>query len=388
MNPHPVLSCLLAIAGLLAPMATVAEAAEAQPAAAPAALREAFADDFLLGVAVGASVVSGKDPRAASLTARHFSALTAENAMKWANLQPQPGKFHFPEADAFAAFAEKHRMALIGHTLVWHQQTPAWVFQNADGQPASRDQVIARLRTHIHTVVGRYKGRVKGWDVVNEALSDQGDDPLRDTPWRRIIGDDFIELAFRFAREADPAAELYYNDYGLENPRKRANAVALLKRLRERGVPITGVGTQSHFHLDSPDIAEVEKTITTFASLGFKVMITELDVDVLPRATRGAEADLSRRENSRAGMDPYRDGLSEEIQKRLADRYEDLFRVYLRHRQDIDRVTFWGLHDGNSWLNHFPIRDRVNHPLLFDRNQQPKPAYFKVLVLGQATTGK
>ena len=228
-------------------------------------------------------------------------------------------------------------------------------------------------------MVGRYKGRVKGWDVVNEALADGGPAPMRDSPWRRILGDDFLDHAFRFAREADPAAELYYNDYGLENPRKRDNAVAMLKGMLARGVPVTGVGTQSHFQLEGPPIEEVEKTIRAFAGLGLKVMITELDVDVLPARGPAGNADITRREQADAARDPFRDGLPEAVQQKLARRYAELFAVYLRHRQSINRVTFWGLDDGRSWLNNFPVRGRVNHPLLFDRGLEPKAAYFDVL---------
>lgn len=355
---------------------------------APRRLREAFADDFPIGVALGAEAVTGRDSRAAALAAAEFSSLTAENAMKWSSLQPQEGKFHFAEADAFTAFAARHRMDCIGHTLVWHHQTPDWVFEGETGKVAGREQLVARMRDHIHAVVGRYKGKVKGWDVVNEALSDGGDDPWRDSPWRRIIGDDFIELAFRFAREADPAAELYYNDYGLENPRKRANAIAMIRKLQARGVPITGIGTQSHFQLDGPPLVEVEKTIVELAALDLKVMVTELDVDVLPSARPAGNADLSRRAAGGAGLDPYREGLPEAARARLAERYRELFRIYLHHRASIARVTFWGLHDGQSWLNSFPVRGRVNHPLLFNRDLQPKQAYFEVLALGQSTTSE
>ncbi|MCF7674337.1 MAG: endo-1,4-beta-xylanase [Akkermansiaceae bacterium] len=270
-------------------------------------------------------------------------------------------------------------MKLIGHCLVWHSQTPAWVFQGDNGQPATREQLLKRMRDHIHTVVGRYKGKVMGWDVVNEALADGGSDILRDSPWRRIIGDDFIDQAFRFAREADPKAELYYNDYGLENERKRSNCVKLLKGLKERGVPITGVGTQSHFHLNSPPLAEVEKTIVDFAALKLKVMVTELDVDVLPSRGNPGNADINRREQGGDRSNPYTSGLPDDMQEKLAKRYADLFAIYLRHRNSVTRVTFWGLDDGHSWLNGFPVRGRTNYPLLFDRNLKPKPAFTAVM---------
>ena len=276
-------------------------------------------------------------------------------------------------------------MAVVGHTLVWHSQTPGWVFEGEGGKPATREQLLKRMHDHIHGVVGRYKGKAKGWDVVNEALSDGGPDILRDSPWRRIIGDDFLDYAFRYANEADPKAELYYNDYGLENERKRANAVKLLKGMLERKVPITGVGTQSHFQLNHPSTDEIEKTIKDFSALGLKVMITELDVDVLPARGAAGNADINRREQGDSTTNPYTAGLPDDMQEKLAKRYADIFGVYLRNRKSINRVTFWGLDDGQSWLNGFPIRGRTNHALLFDRDLKPKPAFFAVLKEAKAS---
>lgn len=355
------------------------------PATSPGTLRDAFADDFLIGVALSTRQVNGRDAVSSEFTARHFSSVTAENEMKWQSLHPWPGVFNFRGADAYADYAARHKMKLIGHALVWHSQTPRWVFEGDAGKPATRDQLLARMREHIQAIAGRYKGKVKGWDVVNEALSDGGPDPLRDSPWKEIIGPDFIDHAFRFAKEADPTAELYYNDYGLEDPRKRANCVKLLRGLLDRGVPIDGVGTQSHFRIDDPSNEQVEQTIKDFAALGLKVMITELDVDVLPSRGPAGIADISRRENAEASLNPYTGELPAEIQQKLTQRYADLFAIYLRHRKSITRVTFWGLYDGHTWLNHFPIRGRTNHPLLFDRNLKPKPAFFEVLKLAKAT---
>ena len=356
--------------------------------AGEATLKSAFADDFLIGVALNRRQVDGRDPAAGALAAKHFSALTAENDMKWPFVHPAPGRYDFATADAYVDFAEKHGMAMIGHTLVWHSQNPPWLFKEEDGRSASREVMLARMRDHIHTVVGRYKGRIKGWDVVNEALADGGDEMLRDSPWRRIIGDDYLDHAFRFAREADPAAELYYNDYGLENGRKREKCVAMLRGMIARGVPVDGVGTQSHFHLNHPSVAEVEKTITAFASLGLKVMVTELDVDVLPSRGHSGIADVNRREEASPELNPYADGLPAGIQEKLARRYSELFDVYVKHRASITRVTFWGLDDGHSWLNHFPIRGRTNHPLLFDRGLKPKPAFGAVVAKGGKPRGQ
>jgi endo-1,4-beta-xylanase len=343
-------------------------------------LRSAYKDHFLIGAALNHSQDSGRNARAAEIAARQFSSVTAENDMKWQSLHPERDRYRFENADAYVKFAEKHDMKVIGHTLVWHSQTPGWVFKGGGGRDATRDELLAVMKEHIMTVAGRYKDRIHGWDVVNEALSDGGPDLLRDSPWRRIIGDDFLDHAFRFAREAAPGAELYYNDYGLENPRKRANCVKLVKGMLQRGVPIDGIGTQSHFHLDHPSLEDIEKTITDFAALGLKVMVTELDMDVLPSRGRGG-ADISRREQADPKLNPFTDGLPADMQERLAQRYADTLRIYLRHSKSITRVTFWGLDDGSSWLNGFPIRGRTNHPLLIDRDLKPKPAFFAVLKL-------
>lgn len=346
-------------------------------------LRSVFKDHFLIGAALNTSMVNGRNAKAGEIAARQFTSLTAENDMKWQSLHPAPGRYQFDSADAYANFGKMHGMAVIGHTLVWHSQTPDWVFKGKDGGPAMREELLGRTRDHIHTVVGRYKGQIKGWDVVNEAISDSDAEVLRDSPWRRILGDDFLDHAYRFAHEADPDAELYYNDYGLENRRKRDRAIQMLKGLIGRGVPITAVGLQGHYSLKWPVIDELEQAIKDFSALGLKVMITELDVDVLPSRGAVGVADVSRREAVDPALNPYVDGLPDDVGQQLAKRYATLFEVFLRHQKDIRRVTFWGLEDGQSWLNHFPIHGRTNYPLLFNRDLLPKPAFFEVLKIGQ-----
>jgi endo-1,4-beta-xylanase len=283
-------------------------------------------------------------------------------------------------------FGERNGMFVIGHTLVWHNQTPRWVFQDAAGQPVSRDTLVARMREHIQTVVGRYRGRVRGWDVVNEALNEDGS--LRRSPWLTIIGEDYLAMAFRFAHEADPAAELYYNDYSLENAAKRQGAVDLIRRLRAEGVPVTGVGLQDHVQMDWPTPAQLDSTIAAFAGLGVRVMITELDVDVLPRATQQRGADVALNVGARADLNPYTAGLPDSVQQALARRYADLFAVYLRHRDAVERVTFWGVTDGDSWKNNWPVRGRTNYPLLFDRDGRPKPAFDAVIREARRAAGR
>lgn len=365
----------------LALVPLLAKADPGTTAAGQASLRHAYADHFLIGVALNTRQVDGRDPNSARLAAQHFSSLTAENDMKWQSLNPEPDQYNFTAADAYLDFAEKHRMEVIGHTLVWHSQTPRWVFQDAEGQPASREVLLERMRKHIETVAGRYKGRIKGWDVVNEAIADGGADApvLRNSPWKRIIGDDFLDHAFRLAREADPHAELYYNDYGMFHREKRARTIQMLRGLLERGVPIDGVGMQGHYHLGSPPIEEIELAIQEFAALGLKVMITELDIDVLPSRGPVGNAEISRREDYADSINPYVNGFPDEMQQRLARRYGDIMALYVKYRENITRVTFWGLHDGQTWLNGFPVRGRTNHPLLFDRRLQPKPAFQAVL---------
>ena len=354
------------------------------PAAATRGLKDAFKEAFLVGTALAPQQFTERDTASVALITREFNAITPENALKWERVHPELDRYDFEPVDQFVAFGEKHGMFIVGHTLVWHSQTPRWVFQNAQGQPLTRDELLARMKEHITTVVGRYKGRVKGWDVVNEALNEDG--TLRQSPWFRIIGPDYIEKAFQFAREADPAAELYYNDYNLDYPAKRDGAVRLIQSLKERGIRIDGVGSQAHHKLTTPTVAQIDSSLRMLAATGVKVHITELDVDMLPQATRNATADVSVRAGPAPALDPYKTGLPDSLQQALAKRYEDVFRVYLQHRDVVDRITFWGVADHDSWLNGWPVRGRTNYPLLFDRQNQPKPAYDRVMALSRGST--
>ena len=348
-------------------------------------LKDAFAGRFRIGAAVNAGVWEGGQERVRATVERHFDSITADNEMKPMFLQPREGEFHFETADKFVAFGEKNKMKVIGHCLVWHMQTPNWFFRSEGGGPVTREKALERMRAHIFAVVGRYKGRVKGWDVVNEAFDDGG--RLRRTPWMRAIGPDFIEHAFRFAHAADPEAELYYNDYNMFAPGKRAAVIRLVRRLKAAGVRIDGVGMQSHVALRRPNLADYEASIVAFAAEGVKVMITELDVSVLPEA-RGLSAKVLRSKDFDEKFNPWKNGvLPDEMQQRLARRYEDLFRIYLRHADAIGRVTFWGVADGLSWLNVFPVRGRTDYPLLFDRSLKPKPCAAAVLRLAEAASG-
>lgn len=339
-------------------------------AEAPVTLKAAFKDRFLIGAALNPAQFCESNRVEAGIIKAQFNSITAENVMKWEPIHPLPGQYNFTLADKFVAFGMTNNQFIIGHTLIWHSQTPGWVFQDKQGKPASREVLLQRMRDHILTVVSRYKGKVKGWDVVNEAIDEDGS--LRNSPWRRIIGDDFIQKAFEFAREADPNAELYYNDYGLEEEQKRKGAIALVKKLKAAGVKVDAIGIQEHINLTWPTNSQLDATLTDFGRLGVKVMVTELDVDVLPAYDWNGNAEISFRLAADPAMNPYTNGLPVAVQEQLAQRYADVFSVYLKHSDNLKRVTFWGVTDGNSWLNDWPIPGRTSYPLLFDRSGRPK----------------
>lgn len=340
-------------------------------------LSKAFEGHFLIGTAINRYQVSGADPQALPFIAKQFNSVTAENEMKWERIHPRPGVYNFGAADSIVAFAEQNGMKVIGHVLLWHSQTPRWVFQDSLGNQLTRDALLERLRDHIHTVVGHYKGHVLGWDVVNEAVDEDGS--LRKTKWLEIIGEDYIEKAFIYANEADPDAELYYNDYNNEEPAKLAGVIPIIKNLQAKGIRIDGVGIQGHWHLDSPDMAIVDRSIGEYGALGMKVMITEMEINVLPTPAWLYGAEISKTAEYRDSLNPYVAGLPDSVEKQLTDRYAELFRILMKHDDAVTRVTFWGVHDGYSWKNGWPIPGRTNYPLLFDRNYNPKPAYYAVI---------
>jgi endo-1,4-beta-xylanase len=340
-------------------------------------LKDAYEGCFMVGAALNTAEFTGQKEAEDAIVRAQFNTISPENVLKWESIHTQPDEYNFALADKYVEFGEQDHMFIIGHNLVWHSQIPKWVFEGKNGKPASRKVLLRRMRDHIRTVVGRYKGRINGWDVVNEALNDDG--TLRQSPWRKIIGDDYIEKAFRYAHEADPEAQLYYNDYSLENEAKRRGALELVRKLKAKRVPIAGVGLQDHVNLDWPSTDQIDTTIAEFGKLGVKVMITELDVDVLPNATR--TADVSYNVASDPKLNPYANGLPDDVQAKLAQRYADLFSTYANHCGLVTRVTFWGVTDRDSWKNNWPVRGRTNYPLLFDRDAQPKPAFDAVIRL-------
>ncbi|MBI5770095.1 MAG: endo-1,4-beta-xylanase [Verrucomicrobia bacterium] len=338
-------------------------------------LKDTYRGMFHLGAAIRPDQVNGRTPQAAELILREFDSISPENVLKVGPIHPRPGNddssYDFAPADQFVDFGVKHKLFTIGHTLCWHSQLPAWL----DQQQKSAEPTITKaeltqfLRDHIMKVVGRYKGRVHGWDVVNEALND-GAGGYRQTIFHRVIGQDYLVMAFKWAHEADPAAELYYNDYNLDaNDAKRTSCLELIKYLRANGAPITGVGMQGHYNLNTPSAAKVDETIKLFADLGLKVMITELDVRAVGAAPVTGAVGAGGGGGRGRGAPP---SLTAEQQQALAQRYADLFAVFVKHRAAITRVTFWGLRDTDSWR-------RASSPLIFDDHYQPKPAYHAVL---------
>ncbi|MBF9252581.1 endo-1,4-beta-xylanase [Pontibacter sp. 172403-2] len=338
---------------------------------AEVSLKKVFKDDFYIGAALNGRQVMGREPKATAIIAQQFNSISPENVLKWESIHPQPDKYNFAPADAYVAFGDKHDMFVVGHNLVWHSQTPDWVFEDAQGNAAGKEALQQRMADHINTVAGRYKGKIDGWDVVNEALNDDG--TLRESKWYKIIGEEYLADAYKLAHNADPNAELYYNDYNLWKPAKRDGAIRLVKDLQEKGLKVDGIGMQGHWGLESPSIKQIEESIVAFSKLG-KVMITELDIDVLPNPSHRSGADIDATFASDEKYNVYKNGLPDSVQQQLAQRYADIFALFHKHRDKISRVTFWGVTDADSWLNNWPMKGRTSYPLLFDRNYQPKPA--------------
>ena len=321
-------------------------------------LREVFANDFRIGAAVNPVTIESQK----QLLISHVNSLTAENHMKFEHLQPEEGRFTFDIADRIVDFARSHHMAVRGHTLVWHNQTPDWVFQDGQGHFISRDVLLERMKSHISAVVRRYKGKVYCWDVVNEAVADEGSEWLRSSKWRQIIGDDFIEQAFLCAHEADPDALLFYNDYNECFPKKREKIYTLVKSLRDKGIPIHGIGMQAHWSLTRPSLDEIRAAIERYASLDVVLHITELDVSMFE--FHDHRKDLAAPTN--------------EMIERQAERYEQIFTLFKEYRDVIESVTFWGMADDYTGLDYFPVQGRKNWPFLFDEQHEPKSAFWRV----------
>jgi endo-1,4-beta-xylanase len=397
-------------------------------AQSPATLKDAYKNHFHIGVAVNRTIVTGTAVRAdnvnrtldavkkdTAVVVEQFNQIVPENDLKWALVHPEPGPngYNFAPADAFVNFGLSNNMYLVGHTLVWHGQTPGWVFQGTNlptgltnasspapavatneagtnapgarrggggrgrggftGPRASREELLQRMRDHIHTVVGRYKGKIKVWDVVNEAISDGGTNVLREnSPWFQIIGPDFIAKAFEYAHEADPDAILRYNDYGLESPAKRRKLITLIKSLQEQNVPVHAIGSQAHVNVGTT-FETMDQSITEMKALGLPIHITELDVNSAQGGQRSTSADVSANASTTQG------GLVSEADRRQSEAYAGIFRAFLKHKDSVKVVTLWGINDAVSWRAQ-------GRPLLFDGDDQPKPSFHAVMAEARNAT--
>lgn len=369
---------LIAVSSATAAMIATAKLRAAEKAAAATGLKDAYRDDFLMGAALSVSIIKKQEPKLVALINKDFNSITPENCMKWGEVRNEDGSWKWSDADAFVEFGSKHKLHMVGHTLGWHSQIPDSVFKNKEGNYISKTELEKKQKEHITTIVERYKGKLAAWDVVNEAVGDDG--KMRDSHWYKIMGDDFLVNAFNLAHEVDPKSHLMYNDYNNDRPDKRAATLDMLNRLQKRGAPIHGLGMQAHIGLET-NMQDFEDSILAYSALGLKVSLTELDIDVLPSVWNLPVAEISTRFEYKPERDPYTKGLPKEIDEKLAKAYESLFKILIKHREKIDRVTLWGVSDDASWLNDFPIKGRTNYPLLFDRQQQPKAAYFRLLDL-------
>lgn len=345
-------------------------ACSAPKTASPIGLKDALGDKFLIGTAMNTAQIIGEDTVAVQLIKQHFNSIVAENVMKSEVVQPVEGEFDFSLADRFVDFGTKNNMHMVGHTLLWHSQAPDWFFVDSVGSTVSADVLRERIRKHIHTVVKRYKGKISGWDVVNEAIEDDGS--WRKSKFYEILGEEYVKLAFEFAHEADPDAELYYNDYSMAHQGRREGVVKMVKWLQEQGIRIDGIGMQGHMTMEFPDYDEFEKSIIAFSEAGMKVMITEMDITVLPSPGPNVGAEISLNYEYQQEINPYTEGMPDSVSTALHNRYAGFFRLFLKHSDKITRVTLWGVNDAQSWRNYWPVRGRTDYPLLFDRNYQPK----------------
>ena len=329
-------------------------------------LKDYFSKYFTMGVAVSPRSLKTNE---ASLILQQFGSITPENAMKMGPIHPKETEYFWNDADSIVAFAQKNHKKIRGHNLCWHNQAPKWIFTNAAGDTVSKEVLLQRLKDHITTVVTRYKGIIYAWDVVNEAISDKPDEYLRNSPWLRICGEEYIAKAFEYAHAADPDALLFYNDYNEINPVKREKICKLIKSLQNKGIPIHGIGLQGHWAINEPSEEELNKTLKRFAELGLKIQITELDISVYNKEHNARESKPE---------DTNTDFTAEKESKQI-EMYKRCFILFEKYRKVITGVTFWNISDRSSWLDNFPVRGRKDYPLLFDKNLQPKQAFWDVI---------
>ncbi|WDE98471.1 endo-1,4-beta-xylanase [Lentisphaera profundi] len=343
------------------------------------ALKDLFKDKFTIGSSFSPAYF--KDPILLEHIKKNFNGLTTENEFKWARINPKPGIYKFTNTDKVVQFAEDNNMEMVGHTLLWKHRNPAWRFKDNEGNTISKEALLQGIKKHIFKIVGRYKGRIKGWDVVNEVFNTDGS--FRETELYTIMGEEYIEKAFQWVKEADPDTEIYYNDYGLYNEKKLDATVALIERLKEKGIDVDAVGFQGHLMLGWPKLQGLENAITKLAATGVEVMVTELDVTPLPSGFGKdvRERHISEIMNHPVDLNPYLSGLPEDKDIALAKRYEEIFKIILKHHDKVKRITLWGPNDGVNWMNDWPIKGRTDHATLFDRQNQAKRAFWKIVDL-------
>ena len=333
-------------------------------------LKSALEGKFYIGAALNANQVRGIDTLGVSILEKHFNSIVAENCMKSQEIHPEEDRYNFDLPDQFVALGERNGMFIIGHTLIWHSQLSSWFCVDENGDNVSPEVLKERMKAHISTIVGRYKGRIHGWDVVNEAILEDGS--YRNSKFYEILGEEFIPLAFQYANEADPNAELYYNDYNEWVAGRRETIVQLIRTLKSRGIRIDGIGMQGHVGMENPSLAEYEAAILDYTKEGVNVMITEFDMSILPAARRDVGADISNTIEYQQEFNPYTTSVPNDVMDAWTNRMREYFQLFLTHSDKISRVTMWGISDGTSWKNNHPVRGRTDYPLLFDRAHQEK----------------
>lgn len=332
-------------------------------------LQEAYKDYFSIGVAINMGNIISTDH--ALQIKQMYNSITAENDMKPASTQPHEGIWTWSNADNIARFARQNNIPLRGHCLIWHSQTGDWMFRDDRGRLVKKEVLFERMRTHIHTIMNRYKGQIYAWDVVNEAITDDANaaHPYRESLYYQICGsDEFIRKAFEYAREADPNALLFYNDYNETNPAKRDRIYNMVKEMKAAGVPIDGIGMQGHYNVNSPKEDEFRAAIELYATVVDHIHVTELDV----RTNQGTGGQLQATGGGSSVLTP-------EADRAQVAQYEMLFRVMRDHKDVVKNVTFWNTDDRDTWLDRRAGSRGRAFPMLFDENLQPKSSYYRVI---------
>ena len=370
------------IAVSLLTLLTTACNSKPETAATEIGLKDAYADKFLIGATMNDNMVADHSLANTQLVMKHFSSATMDNSFKWGPFNPEPDVYNLTGPKNFADFTQQNGITPIGHVLFWHSQTPDWVFKDDQGNLLTRDALLQRMRERAKFMAKHFGDKIKMWDVVNEAIEDDGS--LRRSLYNKIIGDDFIEQAFIIANQELPAdAVKIYNDYGMTRKGRVDTVIKMVNDFKARNVPIDAIGIQGHWSMTEPSLAEIDANFTALAATGLPLHISELDIDYLGRdGMLGANVDIEKlianKENN-----PFPDGnFPASADAALGKRYTDVFAMFLKHHESIDRVTFWGVTDADSWLNSWPVSGRTNYPLLFNRDASGKNALQQVINLG------